>query len=302
MPGVVQIIGESRSFKTNFALLCVKAYLDHDPEAVCVFIDTEKGASKYFKPFGIDENRVVYNFCENLEEMKFITTKMIKEIKLGEKVIFFIDSVSQVPSIKEVENAVNDHSAADMTRAREMNSFFRIITPMINNRNLSLIAINSFYESIVNQYAEPTIKGGKQSFLSSDIIFFVTRSQDKVDGELKGYNFNYNIMKSRYVREKSKFQLHVTWDGGIDKWSGLLDIARSGGFVDMPTSGWYTRTNICGFNDDKKYRKSEMNCEEFWLPILKSNNFKEYVKKTYMLETGQMIQEPEIDLETGEII
>lgn len=305
-PGIIQLVGDSRMFKTNFGLLLVKAYLDHDPEAICVFLDTEKGARKYFKSFDIDESRVVYLFCENLEELKFTTSQILDETKKGDKVIFLVDSISQVPSKKEVENAVNENSAADLTRAREMNSYFRIITPKVVNRDLVFIAINSSYDSIVNPYAEPTVKGGTQSVRSSDIILTVSRSQEKdSEKKFKGWSFNYNAYKSRYLIEKSKFSLIVTFDGGIYRWSGLMDLAREGGFVTTESRPMkYRRTFNCGFEEDRLFTFEETNSEEFWFPILQSEPFKTYIRGLYKLAEGKMLQNDviEYDEETGEVL
>lgn len=308
-PGVHTVLGDSRTFKTNFCLLQVAAYLAHDPEAICIFVDCEFGATKYFSQFGIDATRVIHVPVENIEEIKFQVVSMLDELTPQDKVIFFIDSVSQVASKKEVSNALEANEAQDMTRARELNSFWRMVTPMLNLRRIPLWAINSFYTSMGAKGGAldtSVMKGGKQGFLSADTIWFVTRSQEKdSDKNLKGWNFTYNSMKSRTIKERSKFTLTVLYEGGIDKYSGLLDLAREGGFVDMPSSGWYVRTKfVNGFEtvEDKKWRLNDMSCAEFWDPVLATPAFDEYLKKCFVMEGTAMIQgDEEIDPETGEI-
>ena len=63
------------------------------------------------------------------------------------------------------------------------------------------------------------------SYYSADNIFIIGRQQEKEGTEIVGYNFIINIEKSRYVREKSKIPVTVSFDGGISRWSGLLDLA-----------------------------------------------------------------------------
>lgn len=291
--GITQLIGDSRTFKTNFCLMLVKSFLDTYKDAVCVFFDSEFGAEKYFDVFGIDRARVIHVPFENLEELKFQTTQMIEKIAPEDKVIFFTDSVSQTASKKEVNDAKEGKAVGDLTRAREMNSFFRIITPMINLRRIPYLVINSFYDDMDNEYADPIVKGGKQIFLSSDTLLFVSRSQEKNDTtkELLGWTFKYKIMKSRFVKEKAVFPVTVMFNGGIDVNSGLLDIARAGGFITMPTNGWYTRTKVEG---DKKWQAKQMD-DEFWKPVLADPEFLEFGRRRYSLETGAMFEEVDED-------
>ena len=128
------------------------------------------------------------------------------------------------------------------------------------------------------------------SYYSADNIFIIGRQQEKEGTEVVGYNFIINVEKSRYVREKSKIPVCVSFDGGISKWSGLLDIALEGGFVQKPSNGWYAKTDLTtGAMEDKKYRLKDTDTESFWNPILKSKQFQEYVKKTYMVSSTPIL-------------
>ena len=47
----------------------------------------------------------------------------------------------------------------------------------------------------------------------------------------------------------------VTWEGGIESYSGLLDVAIEGGYVAKPTIGWYSKVDkTTGEIEDKKVR------------------------------------------------
>lgn len=309
-PGVSQICGDARTYKTNFCLSLVKSFMDKHPEGICIFIDCEFGAAKYFDSFDIDKSRVVHIPVENLEEIKFNVTQILDNIDVGsqDKYFFLIDSISQIASKKEAENALNENSAADMTRAREMNSFFRIITPKLQLRNIPLWAINSYYSEMGNIYAEPVLKGGKQAFLSTDVILFVSRSQEKekVDGKdtLVGWSFNYSVMKSRFVKEKSKFSITVKYDGGISKYSGLFELAEEFGFIYSEKQGFY-KINLGDWDADKSWRRKALEDEpSFFDELLKDETFKRLSSEKYALEASKMIQDEttdEVDEETGEI-
>ena len=131
---------------------------------------------------------------------------------------------------------------------------------------------------------------------SCNTAFIITKSQIKEGSDLAGYTYTIHIEKSRYVREKAKLPFDVTYDGGINKWSGLLQLAMDGGFVVKPSNGWYQKAG-----EEKKYRQKDTNCDEFFGSILADQKFKDYIKARYQLGAtapdGEMV-----DPETGEVL
>ena len=98
--------------------------------------------------------------------------------------------------------------------------------------------------------------------------------------------------KSRYVREKSKIPISVSWEGGVQKWSGLLDVALEGKYVAKPSNGWYCRVSReTGELLEPKVREKQTLEEEFWLPILEETDFKEFLKTRYCI--GNSLIQPE---------
>ncbi len=163
---------------------------------------------------------------------------------------------------------------------------------------------DNYYDDTSSPYAEPIIKGGSQVFLSSDTILFVTRSQVKdEDKVLTGWNFNYSIMKSRTVKEKSKFSIEVLYSGGINENSGLFDAAMASGFVTAPKQGWY-QINLPGMTTDKLVRRKDIEGNAtFYKTLLANKDFKEYIHKKYALEAGEFFDDKKVvvDEDTGEI-
>jgi len=127
------------------------------------------------------------------------------------------------------------------------------------------------------------------SYYSADNIFILGRQQEKEGTEVVGYNFIINVEKSRYVKEKSKIPVSVSFDGGISKWSGLLDIALESGHVIKPSNGWYSKRDEDGVYEDKKYRLKETDTKDFWTSILKQKTFREFVERKYSVSNGDII-------------
>ena len=138
--------------------------------------------------------------------------------------------------------AVDGKSVADMSRAKALKSLFRIVTPHLNLKDIPLIAVNHTYKEI-GLFPRDVVSGGTGIYYSADTIWIIGRQQDKVGTEIQGYHFVINIEKSRHVKEKSKIPISVSWEGGVQKWSGLLDIALQGEYVAKPSNGWYCRVD-----------------------------------------------------------
>jgi hypothetical protein len=168
-------------------------------------------------------------------------------------------------------------------------------------KDIPMIVVNHTYMEI-GMFPKAIVGGGTGSYYSADNIFIIGRQQEKEGTEIVGYNFIINVEKSRYVKEKSKIPVSVRHDGGISRWSGLLDLALESGHVIKPSNGWYSKVDLqSGVIEDKKYRIKETDSSDFWLPILKQKSFQDYVKNTYQISTSSIIQddvEETFDIET----
>ena len=114
-PGLTVLAGPSKHFKTSFALIMASAYLKKYDDAVLLFYDSEFGSPQaYFENFDIDTSRVLHTPITNVEELKFDMIAQLEGLSRGDKVVIVIDSVGNLASKKELEDAINEKSVADM--------------------------------------------------------------------------------------------------------------------------------------------------------------------------------------------
>jgi RecA/RadA recombinase len=304
-PGLTMWAGPSKHFKTMFSLIMAKAYMDKYPEAAMLFYDSEFGTPiDYFKTLGIDMDRVVHTPITDVEQLKFDIMQQLdgKEgIKRGDRVIILIDSIGNLASKKEVEDALDGKSVADMSRAKQIKSLFRMVTPHLTMKDIPMVVVNHTYKTL-ELYSKDVVGGGTGSYYSADNIFILGRQQEKQGTELMGYNFIINVEKSRYVREKSKIPITVRFDGGLSKWSGLMEMALEAKVVVKPSNGWYSRVDpSTGEVEDKKYRLAETESAQFWLPIFTDPTFNEWVKSNYQVSSGTLISDEAIDADVADV-
>ncbi len=292
-PGLTVLAGPSKHFKTSFALIMAAAYMKKYPESVMLFYDSEFGSpQEYFRQFNIDTDRVLHTPITNVEELKFDLIGQLENLERGDKVITVIDSIGNLASKKELQDAIDEKSVADMSRAKALKGLFRMTTPYLNMKDIPLIAVNHTYQEM-GLFPKAVVSGGTGIYYSADNIWILGRQQDKVGTEIKGYHFVINVEKSRYVKEKSKIPISVSWEGGVQKWSGLLDVALEGKYVAKPSNGWYCRVDQeTGELLEPKVREKQTLEEEFWSPIFK-DGFGTYLKQKYSIvqDTSAKVEE-----------
>lgn len=304
-PGLTMWAGPSKHFKTAFSLLMAKSYMDKYPDAVLLFYDSEFGTPvKYFETFQIDMERVLHTPLTDIEQLKFDIMQQLQEVNRGDKLIIVLDSIGNLASKKEVEDALEGKSVADMSRAKQVKSLFRMVTPHLNLKDIPMVVVNHTYKEI-GMFPKDIVGGGTGSYYSADNIYILGRQQEKDGTEIVGYNFIINVEKSRYVKEKAKIPIAVSFEGGIQKYSGLVDIAIEGNFISKPSPGWYAKIDRKTGEIGDRVRFEATQTDEFWKDLLNDNDFKEYVKKKYEIAysniMGEDVEPPVVETEDEEV-
>ena len=280
--GIVSIAGKSKHFKSFFGLHMGRAFLKKNPEGVIVFFDSEFGSpKKYFKSaLGeyYNEDALIHAPVLSVEDLRTQMLNMLESAKREEPLMFIVDSVGNLASIKETEDTLDGKNTVDMTRAKALKSMFRLITPRLTMKNIPLVTINHTYQTL-EMFSKEVQGGGTGNIYASDTILFVGKQQEKDGKDLIGYNFILKSEKSRYVREQMKIPITVTYDGGIYKYSGIFDLARSYNIIKSPSQGWYTYGD-----DDKKMRRKDIEGnDELMEEILANEKFNQLVESEFML-------------------
>lgn len=301
LPGLTVLAGASKSFKTLLGLYCMKAYLNKYKDGVAILYDSEYGVTPdYLESFDIDIDRVIHVPIEDVEQLKFDATKRLNEIDKGDKVFIMIDSIGNLASRKEVEDAENEKSVADMSRAKQLKSLFRIITPKLTGKDIPLVAINHTYKEI-GMFPKDVVSGGTGIMYSANQVFIITKAQEKEGTELAGWKFTINIEKSRYVKEKSKLPFTVRYDSGIQKWSSLFELALESGHLTKANQGWYNMVNMDTGEiiEPKRRAKDVESDDEFFEGLIVDPGFKAFIERRFKL--NNLEKEP-IDVREDDLI
>ena len=151
---ITAIAGESSTGKTFFSLAVVKNFLDSDPDAYCLYFDTESAISKsLLEDRGIDTSRFVVLNVVTIEQFR---TKALKAVDIYLKTktedrkpcMFVLDSLGMLSTEKEINDALEDKQVRDMTKSQLVKGAFRMLTLKLGQANIPMIVTNHTYDVI----------------------------------------------------------------------------------------------------------------------------------------------------------
>ncbi len=185
-PGLTMWAGPSKHFKTAFSLLMAKSYMDKYDEAVLIFYDSEFGTPQsYFDTFGIDTERVLHTPLTDIEQLKFDIMKQLEGIERNDRVMIIIDSIGNLASKKEIDDALEGKSVADMSRAKQVKSLFRMVTPHLNLKDIPMVVVNHTYMEILNKHFFPSNHLEYQHHTSESFLYLLLIEHNKKLQQIK---------------------------------------------------------------------------------------------------------------------
>lgn len=295
VPGSHILAGPSKNFKSVFSLLLAKQYMDAYPDSTLLFYDTEYGTPKaYFDSIEIDVDRVLHHPVIDITELQQdLFGKLTVLDPNTERVIVIVDSIGNLASTKEIEDTIAKRSSVDMTRAKSLKAFFRVITPLLNRKGVPLIGISHVYKEQTSMYPKDVVGGGTGPYYSANTIWRIGRQQEKTGSDVSGYNFSIIIDKSRFLREQSKFDFELNYDQGLNRFSGLFPLAVECGLITNPSKGWY---EFPDFPDLGKMRQKDIeHSGKIWKRIMETTDFASLVESKYQLGTKPIFLTEETD-------
>lgn len=229
---ITAFAGESATGKSY---LCYNIAREAQKKGYHIFyIDTERSIDKNrLSGYGINTDPEHFTLINTsvVEDIKIMLTKFIdglKEMKeQGEipKMIIFLDSIGQLASRKEINDALDGKEKADMTRAKAIASLFRIINTDLGYLNIPLVVTNHTYLS-QDLFPQEIMKGGTGLFYSASSIVFLSKAklkegdEDELSLGQSGIVVTAKAKKNRLAIPK-KVKFNISFDSGSNPYVGL---------------------------------------------------------------------------------
>ena len=233
---ITAIAGESSTGKTFFSLAVVKNFLDNDPNAYCLYFDTESAITKsLLEDRGVDTSRLVVINVVTIEQFR---TKALKAVDIYLKskteerkpCMFVLDSLGMLSTEKEINDALEDKQVRDMTKSQLVKGAFRMLTLKLGQANIPMIVTNHTYDVIGAYVPTKEMGGGSGLKYASSTIIYLTKKKEKDGKDVIGNLIKAKTAKSRLSKENKDVTVRLFYDDrGLDKYYGLLDLGEIGG-------------------------------------------------------------------------
>ena len=232
---ITAIAGESSTGKTFFSLAIVKNFLDTNPDAYCLYFDTESAISKsLLEDRGIDTTRFVVINVVTIEQFRSKALKAV-DIYLKTKTedrkpcMFVLDSLGMLSTEKEINDALNDKQVRDMTKSQLVKGAFRMLTLKLGQANIPMIVTNHTYDVIGAYVPTKEMGGGSGLKYASSTIIYLTKKKEKDGKDVIGNLIKAKTVKSRLSKENKDVTVRLFYDDrGLDKYYGLLELGELG--------------------------------------------------------------------------
>lgn len=256
---IIMLVGDEHTGKTflaaNAALNAIRGNTKLGQPYKVIWFEAE-GATNKETLFSIgftkdDIKNFVWAPVFTVEEWRhdmyaYLRAKQRGEIK--DRLIMITDSLGNLSSEKEVTDVESDNKKEDMTRAKRVNSTFRLVTLLANQVQVPMIIINHYYDS-QSFIPQTIVGGGKKASLNPSYLYKFTKSQIKESTDIVGVNVTSTTLKSRGSKFKAKVEIPIYFDKKLEYLDGIEDYLIKMDLIGKTQGGWtykskkYTKNN-----------------------------------------------------------
>jgi len=229
---ITAIAGESATGKTFFVMGMVKSFLDANPEAGVLYFESESAITQQMViDRGIDPSRMVIIPVTTVQEFRTQAIKVLDKV-LAEKeeerrpMMMCLDSLGMLSTTKEVEDTSDGKETRDMTRAQVLKAAFRVLTLKLGRAGIPMVVTNHTYDSMGSMFPTKEMGGGSGLKYAASSIIFLSKRKEKVGTDVVGNIVHCKNHKSRLTIENKMVDVKLSYETGLDKYYGLLDIAE----------------------------------------------------------------------------
>ena len=227
---ITALAGESATGKTFFLMGMVKNFLDANPSSGVVYFESESAITKQMViDRGIDPERMVILPVTTVQEFRTQALKVLdrylqQDVDIRKPMFMCLDSLGMLSTTKEVEDTTDGKETRDMTRAQVLKAAFRVLTLKLGKAKVPMVVTNHTYDSM-GLFSTKEMGGGSGLKYAASSIVFLSKKKEKDGTEVIGNIVHCKNHKSRLTMENKMVDVRLTYDKGLDKYYGLLELA-----------------------------------------------------------------------------
>ena len=232
---ITAIAGESATGKTFFLMGIVKNFLDKNPNAGVIYFESESAITKQMiVDRGIDPDRMVIMPVTTVQEFRTDSLKVLdgylaQPESKRQPLFLCLDSLGMLSTTKEVEDTADGKETRDMTRAQVLKAAFRVLTLKLGRAKVPMVVTNHTYDVVGSMFPQKEMGGGSGLKYAASSIIYLSKKKEKDGTEVVGNIIHCKNHKSRLTKENKMVDVRLTYDKGLDKYYGLLELAEKYG-------------------------------------------------------------------------
>ena len=228
---ITAIAGESATGKTFFVMGMVKSFLDQNPDAGVLYFESESAITQQMViDRGIDPQRMVIIPVTTVQEfrtqaIKILDSYLDRKEDDRKPILLCLDSLGMLSTTKEVEDTSDGKETRDMTRAQVLKAAFRVLTLKLGRAKVPMVVTNHTYDSMGSMFPTKEMGGGSGLKYAASSIIFLSKKKDKDGTEVVGNIVHCKNHKSRLTIENKMVDVRLSYEKGLDRYYGLLELA-----------------------------------------------------------------------------
>ena len=228
---ITAIAGESATGKTFFVMGMVKNFLDSNPDAGVIYFESESAITKQMViDRGIDPKRMVMFPVTTVQEFRTQAIKVLdKYLEQNEAdrkpIMLCLDSMGMLSTTKEIDDTADGKETRDMTRAQVLKAAFRVLTLKLGRAKVPMVVTNHTYDVVGSMFPTKEMGGGSGLKYAASTIIYLSKKKEKDGSEVIGNIVHCKNQKSRLTIENKMVDVRLTYEKGLDRYYGLLDLA-----------------------------------------------------------------------------
>ena len=229
---ITALAGESATGKTFFLMGMCKHLLDQNPDGCVIYFESERAITKKkVDDRGIDSKRMVILPVATVQEfrtqaLKVLDTYTQTEESKRKPMFMCLDSLGMLSTTKEVEDTAGGKETRDMTRAQVLKAAFRVLTLKLGKAKIPMVVTNHTYDVVGSYIPMKEMGGGSGLKYAASSIVYLSKKKEKDGTEVVGNIVKIKNQKSRLTRENSMCEVRLTYNPGLDRYYGLLQLAE----------------------------------------------------------------------------
>ena len=180
---------------------------------------------------GIDADRMVILPVTTVQEFRTQSLKVLdsyinQDASIRRPLFLALDSLGMLSTTKEVEDTAEGKETRDMTRAQVLKAAFRVLTLKLGKAKVPMVVTNHTYDVVGSMFPTKEMGGGSGLKYAASSIIYLSKKKEKDGTEVVGNIIHCKNFKSRLTVENKMVDVRLTYNKGLDRYYGLLELAE----------------------------------------------------------------------------